>query len=112
MPQHQKDELFLVGAVHQAALAARDLYLWLGEGIREARELLIERLSAPAVDDDDAADALVHGHLIDLRQREQPGLQNVGLLHAHGRLHGAQTYPAAALMKDLESHVRPSPCPR
>ena len=112
MPQHLKNKLFLVGAVHGAALTACNLNLRCREVVRKVRKLLVECFPAPAEDNDDAADPFMHRHLIDFRQCKQPGLQDVGLLHAHGRLHGAQAHTAAALMQYLESHLTLSPCPR
>ena len=106
------DKLLLVFPVDRAAVAAQNACLLRRFLVREGSQRVIQRFTRSAVDDDHAADALVHRRLIHAPKRQQPGLQQVGLLHAHRRLHRSQADAPAALMQNLKSHLTPWPRPR
>ena len=101
---HAKDQLFLVLPVDGAAVAAEDMGLFFGKRIRESSETLIKCLTLAVENNDDAADALVHRHMLHARQGQQPRLQQVRLFHAHGRLDSAQTHAPPAFMQNLKFH--------
>ncbi len=104
MAQHPENQLFLVFPVDCPAVPAEDMYLLGGKLVRKGRKALIERSAVAPEDDDHAADALMHGHMLHARKRRQIRLQQIRLLHAHERPDGAQANAPRAFVQNLKFH--------